>query len=86
MMALILAVGLMQGTANAELGVAATVVRPACVVLSAAGAASWVRSAPRHSDRAHCTLSSSSTLVAPSIVVSTELVEGRSARVIEVNY
>ena len=86
MMALILTVGLLQGAANAELTVTASVVRPACVVVSAAGEPSWVRSAPLGAARAHCTLSASRSLAAPSIVVSAAVIEGQSARVIVVNY
>jgi hypothetical protein len=86
MMALILAVGLMQGGTEARFSVTATVVRPACVVVSASGEGSWVKDRRPGPDSANCAWSSNPLMAPPRIVTRTGIVAGREGRVMEINY
>jgi hypothetical protein len=86
MMALILAVGLMQGGAEARFSVTATVVRPACVVVTSAGEARWVKDRRPGPDTASCAWSSDPGMAPPRIVTQRGVIAGREDQVMEINY
>jgi hypothetical protein len=86
MMALILAVGLMQGGAEARFSVTATVVRPACVVVTSAGEARWVKDRRPGPDTANCAWSSNPVMAAPRIATLRGVIAGREDRIMEINY
>lgn len=85
MMALILAVA-MQQAATSEFRVTASVVRPACVEVSATGAVGWSERRRPGPDAVHCTRTSSAYLPPPRLARATRAVEGSERQTLEIDY
>lgn len=86
MMALILAMTMQQAAPAATFTLTVNVVRSACVVLSAEGAASWSEGLRPGPDALQCTRSSSGSLPPPRLSAVAETVAGSERRTVEIQY